>query len=53
MFIILALRFFCMMLSSIWVPIVLGSVAMDTPVPNTPVEDVPTQAVKVRKISNN
>ena len=52
MLIILALRFFCIILSSICVPIVLGSVAIDTPVPSTPVEEVPTQPVNNRKINN-
>ena len=33
--------------SSIWVPIVLGSVAMLTPVPKIPLEDTPTHPVKI------
>ena len=49
MFMTLAVRFFCIIESSICVPIVLGSIATDTPVPNTPVDDAPTHPVTINK----
>ena len=35
--------------SSIWVPNDLGSKAIDTPVPKTPLEDAPMQPVSIKK----
>ena len=52
--IILVAKFFCIIESSIWVPNVLGSKAIDTPVPKIPFEETPTQPNKImltKKIS--
>ena len=51
-FINFAAKFFCMIESSICVPIVLGSSAIETPVPKTPVEEYPTQPDKIINIKN-
>ena len=51
--IILADKFFCIIESSIWVPTDLGSKAPLTPVPNTPLEETPTQPDKIIAINNN
>ena len=51
--IILADKFFCIIESSIWVPTDLGSKATLTPVPNTPLEETPTQPDKIIAINNN
>ena len=45
--IILAVKFFCIIESSIWVPTVRGSRATETPVPKIPVEETPTQPDKI------
>ena len=46
----LVAKFFCIIESSIWVPSDLGSNAMLTPVPKTPLEPVPTQLVRINKV---
>ena len=46
-------RFFCIIESSIWVPKDLGSVATETPVPNKPLDPVPTQLMLNNNNNNN
>ena len=48
----LAIKFFCIIESSIWVPNVLGSKATLTPVPKTPLVEEPTQEFSKNKKNN-
>ena len=47
---ILAVKLFCIIESSIWVPTVLGSKATETPVPKRPLEPTPAHPAKIRPI---
>ena len=45
---ILAVKFFCIKESSIWVPKDLGSIATLTPVPKMPEDDTPAHPLKIK-----